>query len=113
MRPVAGLTSTLPSAHVRASRGAATSCASQSGAGVASEFSTHTHGAEVTRTPPFAPPAKPVLRPSSSTSTCGWWARSSASEPSREPLSATTICSGAVVWAASAARQSGSSRSPL
>ena len=47
MRPVAALTSTLPSAHVRSSRGAAVSCASQSGAGVASEFRTHTHGARV------------------------------------------------------------------
>src|SRR3954465_2190268 len=49
--------------------------ASQSGAGVASEFSTQTQGAPVALTPRLAPPAKPWLCPGSSPRTPGWGAR--------------------------------------
>ncbi len=100
-----------PSEIDGSSSSAPTSASSQPGSGSASVFSSATSGAVDAAMPAFTVAGKPRFSRCGSHSTPGV-ARDAAAEPSVEASSTTSTRAGFSVWAATAARQSSSRRSP-
>src|SRR5581483_5844209 len=94
---------TEPSAASRSA--ASTSAPSQPGSGTASLFSVATYREPVARMPRLFPAAKPRFVGLRMSRTDGYALATRSAEPSREPLSTTTVSKSRKAWRASASRQ--------